>query len=79
MRARVLVTLRKDVLDPQGSAVCRALQALGFEGVRDVRVGKLVELDLEPAAASAQQLRDMCEKLLANPVIEDFRFEVDTK
>lgn len=78
MKAKVYVTLKREVLDPQGDAVRRALGTLGFEGVRDVRIGKLVELDLtgvERAKAEAE-LPAMCSKLLANPVIEDARFEI---
>ena len=67
-RARVLVRPKAGILDPQGVAVERALPALGFEGVRNVHVGRLIELDIEDPS----QLHAMCEKLLANPLIEDF-------
>ena len=78
MKAQVHVTLKEEVLDPQGDAVRRALSALGFEGVKRVRIGKLIEIELEGAHPDAQgELSAMCEKLLANPVIEDFRFEVE--
>ena len=79
MKARVYVTLKTEVLDPQGEAVRRALNSLGFNGVQNVRVGKLIELELAPANAqtAATELRAMCEKLLANPIVEDFRFELD--
>lgn len=74
MKTRVVVTLKPGVLDPQGKAVHHALAGLGFEGVNDVRVGKIVELDLadgtDPAAIDA-----MCSKLLANTVIENYRIE----
>lgn len=78
MKANVYVTLKDEVLDPQGDAVRRALKALGFEDVKRVRVGKLIEieLDAEDPAQAQQELAEMCAKLLANPVIEDFRFEV---
>jgi phosphoribosylformylglycinamidine synthase len=76
MKARVYVTLKREVLDPQGDAVRRALGSLGFDAVKDVRVGKLIELDIAGAADEAE-LEKMCAKLLANPVIEDYRFEVD--
>jgi len=78
MRANIYVTLKQEVLDPQGDAVARALSSLGFEGIRSVRVGKLIELDVDAPnrAAAEESLRTMCEKLLANPVIEDFRFEL---
>lgn len=78
MRARVEVMLKDGVLDPQGEAIRHALGALGFEGVEGVRQGKLIELDLagdDPAAAEAQ-VREMCEKLLANTVIERYRVEI---
>ncbi len=79
MQARVYVTLKQEVLDPQGDAVRRALHALGFSQVGSVRVGKLITLDLEQGLEqdAKEQLEAMCEKLLANPVIEDFRVEVD--
>ena len=67
-RARVLVRPKAGILDPQGVAVERALPALGFEGVSNVHVGRLIELDIEDPS----QLPAMCEKLLANPLIEDF-------
>ena len=72
MRARVLVRPKAGILDPQGQAVERALPALGFEGVQDVHVGRLVELELQ----DPQQLRAMCEKLLANPLVEDYEIEL---
>ena len=78
MKAKVYVTLKREVLDPQGDAVRRALASMGFEGVRDVRIGKLVELDLTgvDSAKAEAELPEMCGKLLANPVIEDARFEI---
>jgi phosphoribosylformylglycinamidine synthase subunit PurS len=72
VRARVLIRPKAGILDPQGVAVERALPALGFAGVADVHVGRLVELDVEDAA----QLQPMCEKLLANPLIEDYEIEL---
>ncbi|MEO0321652.1 MAG: phosphoribosylformylglycinamidine synthase subunit PurS [Myxococcota bacterium] len=79
MKARVYVTLKEEVLDPQGDAVRRSLGSLGFDGVDRVRVGKLVELELGAVdrAAAETELQAMCEKLLVNPVIEDFRFELE--
>jgi phosphoribosylformylglycinamidine synthase len=71
MKTRVLVRPKAGILDPQGQAVERALPALGFEGVRNVRVGRLIELDVEDPA----QLPEMCERLLANPLIEDWEIE----
>ena len=78
MRARVIVRLKPAVLDPQGEAVERALLGLGFSGVKNVRVGKLIELDVDGDAGLVKaELSAMADKLLANPVIEDFRFEID--
>jgi len=74
VRARVLIRPKRGILDPQGKAVERALPALGFEGVSHVRVGRLVELE----ADSAEALPELCEKLLANPLVEDYEIvEVD--
>lgn len=74
MKARVFVTLKPGVLDPQGNAIHHALEGLGFAGVNDVRAGKLIELDLDPGT-SDEAIADMCRKLLANTVIENFRIE----
>jgi len=71
MRARVLIRPKAGILDPQGVAVERALPALGFGGVANVHVGRLVELDVEDEG----QLDDMCRKLLANPLIEDYEIQ----
>ena len=71
MRARVLIRPKAGILDPQGQAVERALPALGFGGVSRVHVGRLVELDVEDPA----RLPEMCERLLANPLIEDYQIE----
>ena len=68
MKARVLIRPKAGILDPQGEAVQRALPALGFDGVSNVHIGRLVELDVDDAA----QLEPMCEKLLANPLVEDY-------
>jgi phosphoribosylformylglycinamidine synthase len=68
VRARVLIRPKAGILDPQGVAVEQALPALGFSGVSDVRIGRLVELEVEDPA----QLEAMCERLLANPLIEDY-------
>ena len=78
MKARVHVMLKSGVLDPQGEAVRHALGTLGFEGVNAVRQGKVIELDLtETDKAKAEaQVKAMCEKLLANTVIESYRVEV---
>ena len=74
MKARVFVTLKPGVLDPQGKAIHHALEGLGFNGVKDVRAGKLIELELADDI-SDEQITDMCRKLLANTVIENFRIE----
>jgi len=78
LKARVLVRLKQSILDAQGASVKRALEGLGFPEVQDVRVGKVLDLDL--AGVSAEQARkrieEMCGRLLANPVIEDFTVEV---
>jgi len=74
MKTRVYVTLKNGVLDPQGKAVHHALDGLGFSGVRDVRVGKLIELELD-ASVGDEDVEAMCRKLLANIVIENFRIE----
>jgi phosphoribosylformylglycinamidine synthase len=72
MRARILVRPKAGILDPQGKAVERALPALGFVGVSDVHVGRLIELEVDDAS----QLEAMCERLLANPLIEDYEIEL---
>lgn len=77
MKARVVVTLKPSVLDPQGQAVGRALGSLGFDEVQGVRLGKIIELDLtgQDRARAKERLTAMCEKLLANTVIEQYRIE----
>lgn len=74
MKARVFVTLKNGVLDPQGKAVHHALEGLGFDGVRDVRIGKLIELELADGTSDAA-IEDMCKQLLANTVIENYKIE----
>ena len=74
MKVRVHVSLKPGVLDPQGRAVHHALEGLGFAGVSDVRVGRSVELDVADGTSDGQ-LDDMCRKLLANTVIENYRIE----
>ena len=79
MKATVLVRLKTEVLDPQGDAVRRALEKLGFAGVRGVRVGKLIEIDLDEAQQSGDvkaRLSGMADEMLANPVIEDFEIKL---
>jgi phosphoribosylformylglycinamidine synthase subunit PurS len=72
VKARVLIRPKEGILDPQGKAVERALPALGFDGVSGVRVGRLVELETD----DADSLPDLCEKLLANPLIEDYEIMI---
>lgn len=78
MRVRVIVTPKKEVLDPQGQAVARSLRSLGFAEVQDVRVGKYIELDMDESdpARAASRAEEMCRRLLANGVIEDFQLEI---
>ncbi len=73
MRVQVLIRPKEGILDPQGQAVEQALQALGFEGAQNVHVGRLIELDVE----NPQQVPEMCERLLANPLIEDYEIVID--
>lgn len=80
MKATVTVELKPAVLDPQGKAIQHSLSALGFAGVEDVRVGKLFRITLHDGSSRPeieQQLRRMCERLLANPVVEDFSFTIE--
>ncbi|SDE82330.1 phosphoribosylformylglycinamidine synthase subunit PurS [Rhodospira trueperi] len=79
MKARVHVTLKPGVLDPQGKAIANALHSLGFDGVKEARQGKVIDLDLDDTDAEAARARvdDMCRQLLANTVIETYRIEVD--
>jgi phosphoribosylformylglycinamidine synthase len=73
MKARVLIRPKQGILDPQGQTVERALPALGFDGIKNVHVGRLVELEVDDAS----QLESLCEKLLANTLIEDFEIQLD--
>lgn len=80
MKATVVVRLKPEVLDPQGDAVRRALGKLGFEGITGVRVGKVIEIEIDEAHAGApglaQRLQKMADEMLANPVIEDYEVKV---
>jgi phosphoribosylformylglycinamidine synthase PurS subunit len=78
MKARVFVTLKNGVLDPQGKAIGHALNGLGFGAVGDVRQGKVIDLELRESDATKAKasLREMCEKLLANTVIEKYEIEI---
>ena len=79
MRARVFVTLKPSVFDPQGKTIADALHTLGYQGIEDVRQGKYFELDLATTEAGAARTlaAEVADKLLANPVIESYRIEVD--
>jgi phosphoribosylformylglycinamidine synthase subunit PurS len=79
LKARVHITLKNGVLDPQGKAIQHALGALGFDGVDDVRQGKYIELDLAETDKTAAQtnVEEMCKKLLSNMVIENYSIEID--
>ena len=79
MKARITITLKNGVLDPQGKAIANALGALGFEGVDGVRQGKYIELDLEEndPDRARDQIERMCQQLLANTVIENYQFELE--
>jgi phosphoribosylformylglycinamidine synthase len=78
MKAKIFVTLKNGILDPQGRAIQQSLHKLGFSTVEEVRIGKFMELDLNEAdtTSAENQVKTMCEKLLANTVIEDFRYEI---
>jgi len=79
MKAKVYVTLKKGVLDPQGRAVMGALKSMDFGEVKDVRIGKYMELELDGDSRESEEkrLREMCEKLLANTVVENYRIEIE--
>ncbi|GIO14427.1 phosphoribosylformylglycinamidine synthase subunit PurS [Cohnella xylanilytica] len=79
MKATVYVTIKENVLDPQGNAVQGSLQTLGFSEVSKVRIGKYLELQLDTndRAQAEERVKAMCEKLLANTVVEDYRFELE--
>lgn len=79
MLARIHITLKKDVLDPQGKVIANSLSNLGFEGIQSVRQGKYIEimLDGNDKNSATTRLNEMCEKLLANLVIEDYSVEID--
>ena len=80
MKATVIVRVKPEVLDPQGDAVRRALDKLGFAGIKGVRIGKIVEIEMDDAHAKSagldERLRNMADELLANPVIEDYEVKV---
>ncbi len=77
-KVKVYVTLRESVLDPQGTAVQKSLNAMNFQEVQDVRIGKYMELQLSESTADIDEsVRNMCEKLLVNTVIEDYRYSIE--
>ena len=79
MLAKIYITLKKDVLDPQGSVIANSLKSLGFNGIENVRQGKYIEIKLNTKNkdTAIKQLNEMCERLLANLVIEDYKVEID--
>lgn len=77
-KVKVYVTLRESVLDPQGTAVKKSLKTMGYGAVEDVRIGKYMELTLEKTDCDVHEtVKEMCERLLSNPVIEDYRYEIE--
>jgi phosphoribosylformylglycinamidine synthase len=81
MRVKIFVSLKQGVLDPQGKAIERSLHTLGYHEVGYVRAGKYLELELDASSRDDAELRirEICDKLLANPVIEDYRFEINSE
>jgi len=81
MRVKIFVSLKHGVLDPQGKAIERSLHTLGYVEVQDLRVGKYLELNINASSRDAAEvrIREMCDKLLANTVIEDYRFEISSE
>ncbi|HKY08831.1 MAG TPA: phosphoribosylformylglycinamidine synthase subunit PurS [Candidatus Binatia bacterium] len=81
MRVKIFVSLKQGVLDPQGKAIERSLHTLGYHEVGNVRAGKYLELELDASSRDDAELRirEICDKLLANPVIEDYRFEINSE
>jgi phosphoribosylformylglycinamidine synthase len=79
MKAKIIITPKKAVLDPQGKTVQSALEHMGYAGVGDVHVGKYLEIELADAdrETARKQIDDACHKILSNPVIEDYRFEIE--
>ncbi|MBI5038593.1 MAG: phosphoribosylformylglycinamidine synthase subunit PurS [Nitrospirae bacterium] len=79
MRIKIYVTLKEGILDPQGKAVQHSLHTLGYTSVKDVRIGKYIEIDIgDPSKEAVEaRIKEMCHKLLANPIIEDYRYEIE--
>ncbi len=78
VRVKVYITFKKGILDPQGETVAKALKALGFDEVKKARVGKYILLELEDGERVEERVKAMCERLLANPVIEDYTFKIES-
>ncbi|MGB0911064.1 MAG: phosphoribosylformylglycinamidine synthase subunit PurS [Nitrospirales bacterium] len=80
MKAKIYVTLKNGIHDPQGHAIHQSLTTLGFDAVTDVRLGKMIEIELQETDQSKAEsaVKGMCDKLLSNPVIEDFRYELSS-
>ena len=78
MKAKIYVTLKRGILDPQGKAIQQSLETLGYQGLEEVRMGKYLEIQLSvrPLEVARRQIQEMCEKLLANTIIEEYRFEI---
>ena len=78
MKAKIFITLKEGVLDPQGKAIAQSLNNLGFTGINDVRQGRLIEIDIDKknSLSASEELEKMCQKLLANTVIEDYKIEI---
>ena len=78
MKARITITYKKSILDPQGKAIQQAIQTMGYNEVKDVRMGKFIEMELEsqPLDKAKRRLTEMCDRLLANLVMEEYRFEI---
>jgi len=79
LKVKIYVTLKEGILDPQGKAVQHSLHILGHTGAEDVRIGKYIEIKMKDGSREAieEEVEDMCRRLLANPIIEDFRYEID--
>ncbi|AIF42449.1 MULTISPECIES: phosphoribosylformylglycinamidine synthase subunit PurS [Virgibacillus] len=76
-KVTVFITLKQGVLDPQGKAIQESLNSLGYKEIQEARVGKYIELQVEEGPELEARVKEMCDKLLANPVIEDYRFDVE--
>lgn len=78
LNAEIYITLKKTILDPQGETIKRALESMGYQGLKEVRIGKIVTLKLNRRYSRRlrQQIEEMCKNLLANPIIEDYRFKI---